>query len=212
MSRPYPPLSIYCINLDSRPDRWEHLQSIIKNTPIEHSIIRFPGITAANGIEGCRQSHNAIIRKAKEEGLPWVGIMEDDCTLYDHFSSEFPTILNELWIHKHEWEIFNSGPIDITSISRFEGKLVRIYNCTCAQFIIIQSSSYDKLINKFDDSSISTTDKPIDQYYRVLCSNKILTSIPPLTYQYASKSDIQSFNIGESNEFQKAWDKVMMFA
>lgn len=138
--------------------------------------------------------------------------MEDDCTLYDHFSSEFPTILDELWTHKSKWEIFNSGPIDITSISRFQGKLVYIQNCTCAQFIIIQFSAYDKLLNMFNHHDIHENDIPINQYYRVLCQYKIFTSIPPLTYQYSSKSDIQPFSIGESNEFQKAYQKVMLFA
>lgn len=81
----HPPLSIFCINLDSRPDRWEHFQFVMKDTPIVDSIQRFSGIVASNGVEGCRQSHISIIRKAKEENLPWVGIMEDDCTPYDHF-------------------------------------------------------------------------------------------------------------------------------
>lgn len=209
-----PKLNIFCINLDTRPERWEHLQKVIKDTGIQDSIVRIPGIVAATGIEGCRESHISVIRKAKDQNLPWVGIMEDDCTFYDHFSTEFPKILEELWQNRNEWEIYNSGPIDVMKcVSRFKGKLVRIGTCVCTQFVIIQRCAYDKLLQLFNDSSIPECDRPIDQYYRVVCENKIMTSVPPLTYQYTSVSDIQTnHSIGGSDEFRKSYQMLLAFS
>lgn len=106
-----PPLQIYCINLDHRPDRWTHIQNEVKKTELH--ISRFPGIYNVCGVTGCRESHFAVIRKAKADNLPWVGIMEDDCAFYDHFASEFPKALASLWSLRDDWEIFNSGPIDL---------------------------------------------------------------------------------------------------
>jgi hypothetical protein len=204
-----PPLEIFCINLDHRTDRWSHIQTEIKNTPLETLVTRFSGIKAEIGVVGCRESHFAVIRKAKELGLPWVGVMEDDCAFYPHFASEFPNVITSLWKHRDTWDIFNSGPIDIQCALRVEKQLLSIGNCTCLQFIIINSSAYDKILNSY---VMGISEGGVDLYYRDVCANRIFTWTPPLTYQIVSKSDVQTnYTIGETDEFQKAYAKVLMF-
>lgn len=204
-----PALNIYCINLDHRTDRWDHIQRQIQGTMIENTVIRFPGIKADDGIVGCRESHFAVIRKAKEQGLPWVGIMEDDCAFYPHFFVEYPKMLASIWNHRNKWDIFNSGPIDIQSVFRIDNQLVRIGNCTCLQFIIINSSAYDKILNSY---VVGESEGGIDLYYRDVCIDRVVTWAPPLTYQIVSKSDVQTgYNIGETDEFHKAYQKIMLF-
>lgn len=205
-----PALKIYCINLDHRTDRWAHIQTQIKGSVLENAVTRFPAIEAENGIVGCRESHFAVIRKAKEEGLPWVGVMEDDCAFYPHFSEIYPKMLASIWNHRYVWDIFNSGPIDIQSMFRIDKQLVRISNCTCLQFIIINNSAYDKILNSY---IVGKSEGGVDLYYGDICSNRVVTWAPPLTYQIGSKSDVQTgYNIGETYEFQLAYQKLSMFA
>ena len=205
-----PPLSIYCINLDHRTDRWASFQSTIQNTPVEQSVTRFSAIYRPQGVHGCRESHFAVIRKAQELGLDWVGIMEDDCAFYPHFSDMFSSILSKLWINKSEWDIFNSGPIDINSAYRFDDPpLIRVDTCTCLQFIIVNSSAYSKILDSY---ILGVSEGGVDLYYRDICTRRILTCTPPLTYQINSRSDVQDgYNIGETDEFKKAYDKLAIF-
>jgi hypothetical protein len=204
-----PPLKIYCINLDRRTDRWQHIQNQIQNTPVQNSVTRFPAIEHACGITGCRESHFAVIRKAQEEGLPWIGIMEDDCAFYPHFVSEFPNVLSLLWKHRDSWDIFNSGPINLKCIKRHESNLMQIGNCVCTQFIIINSNAYDKILNSY---KIGISDGGVDVYYSNICIDRIFSYAPLLTYQIVSKSDLQNgYCIGETDEFQKAYRILSFF-
>jgi hypothetical protein len=207
----HPDLPIYCINLDHRQDRWAHIKEVFKNTPIEHSIQRFPGIYASSGITGCRESHFALIRKAKEENYPWIGIMEDDCTPHMEFSQAFPKALELLWKHRNEWDIFNSGPIDVKSMARIEGGLIQIDDGVCTQFIIINQKAYDKILDSY---ILGVSEGGIDLYYRDLTikNKSMFTYAPLLTYQYISPSDVQKdYNIGETDEFIKSYNTFKSF-
>jgi hypothetical protein len=182
---------------------------MIKNTPIEHSVTRFPAIRHILGIDGCRESHFAIIRKAKTLGLPWVGIMEDDCAMYPHFSEMFPTVLDKLWSHRSDWDIFNSGPILISSVRQFDSPLLQIESCACTQFIIVNASAYDNILDSYNDD---VYDKRVDEYYGKLCKGRIFTCTPPLTYQIDSPSDVQEgYTVGATDLFIRAYQLVSIF-
>jgi hypothetical protein len=119
-------------------------------------------------------------------------------------------MLASIWNHRDKWDIYNSGPIDIQSMFRIDNKLIRIGNCTCLQFIIINGSAYDKILNSY---IINESEGGVDLYYRDVCIERVVTWAPPLTYQIVSKSDVQTgYNIGETDEFQKAYNKIMAFA
>lgn len=195
----YPP--IIAINLDHRKDRWADTLKAFPNVSIE----RFPAIQLPAGVDGCRESHFAILRIAKERGYPWVAIMEDDCEPYPHFWKEYNEILPLLWKHRSDWDIFNSGTIALTSMNRIEYNLIKISRCICTQFIIINCGAYDKILREYGPLS----DPSIDNYYSKF---RIVTCAPPLTYQRASKSDVQTdYNVGDTNQFQIAYKKIMMF-
>ena len=196
----YPPIIV--INLEHRADRWAETIAAFPGMTLE----RFSAIKAPSGIDGCRKSHLAVVRLAKERNYPWVAIMEDDCMPYPHFQQEYDSVLPLLWKHRSEWGIFNSGPINVTSASRFESNLVHVSTCTCTQFCIINSTMYDRILEHDEETGITS----IDNYYG--CISRIITCAPPLTYQRNSKSDVQMYyNIGQLNEFNIAYTKIMMF-
>lgn len=200
-----PPLPMFCINLDKRTDRWQEFQDTW-SVSYPH-IQRFSGIVGPTGVDGCRESHFTVIRVAKEAGYPWVCIMEDDCLPYEHFQKEFPNALSALWKHRDKWSVFNGGPIDTRSITRLDGQLLRIEHWACTQFIIVNASAYDTILNGYDHEKY----KPgaVDMYYRIYPS---VCWSPSLTYQRDSPSDVQvGYNVGAMPDFPKTYRKIGMF-
>lgn len=67
---------IFCINLDSRPDRWRECLRNFDKYHIEAE--RFPAISMANCTEACARSHMAVLKKLVDG--PWNNalIFEDD--------------------------------------------------------------------------------------------------------------------------------------
>ena len=45
---------IYCINLDSRPDRWKRVQEQLIKLGSHDRVERFPAVIHHSGAEGCR--------------------------------------------------------------------------------------------------------------------------------------------------------------
>jgi len=78
---------VYCINLDSRPDKWEHCEEEFEKWGLT-GIERYPGLVGKDldvtskelnpGEIGILMTHIEIIKQAKEDGLDNIMIMEDD--------------------------------------------------------------------------------------------------------------------------------------
>ena len=64
----------YVINLDERKDRWETITSKF-DIPLQ----RIPAIKDKIGWKGCGYSHMKALKMAKEKGLSFILILEDDC-------------------------------------------------------------------------------------------------------------------------------------
>ena len=87
---------IYCINLDTRPDRWRYARTQFARFGLKRKITRFPGIDlrddpALRAHEklqkdkysllancGCILSHRKIVETASKLGLKSVLVLEDD--------------------------------------------------------------------------------------------------------------------------------------
>jgi len=57
----------------------ENIKKLQKNYP-SFNFILVNGIRDENGARGCLLSHQFIIRMAKQKKLPYVWVIEDDCT------------------------------------------------------------------------------------------------------------------------------------
>ena len=66
----------FYINLDSRPDRKQHIENQL--TTIGVHAERFKAIKLTNGALGCSMSHLKILEMAKKNAWSHVLIMEDD--------------------------------------------------------------------------------------------------------------------------------------
>ena len=71
---------IYCINLDSRPDKWKLAQAEFKKYGIDNIVERFPGYIHESGtsLQGCTLSHVNLLKKCKKDKIYNVLVLEDD--------------------------------------------------------------------------------------------------------------------------------------
>jgi hypothetical protein len=187
------------INLDHRKDRYEALQASFPGQHIE----RFSALQHSDPEIGCRTSHLAVIRLAKERNYPWVLILEDDCEPYPEFQTEFPKVCEYLWKHKTDWDIYNGGP-NAEIIRKYDGAMLHIEGWISAQFIIVNSSVYDALLSH----NVSST-KKIDDYYATF---KTLTSSPMLTRQRDTFSDLAMCVTNNIPLFEQSRSKLRMFS
>jgi GR25 family glycosyltransferase involved in LPS biosynthesis len=204
MDSPAPSLTVFCINLANRVDRWADFTAAFAPLKDIVSYERFDALRGETGVDGCRASHLAVIAEAKRRGLPWVGIMEDDCQPYDHFASVYPNILTTLWRQRGAWDIYNSGPVGLRSVMHLEYPIMKIDTCACAQFVIIPAHAYDVMLAH--GASVTYAIDTLYEKYRVV------TSVPPLTYQRPSISDINKGEMGGIREmFDRAAKYISMF-
>ena len=68
---------IYCINLDSRPDRLQETENEFNMLGID-AYERIPGVVASSGKFGCSKAIANTIEKALAENYKTVLICEDD--------------------------------------------------------------------------------------------------------------------------------------
>lgn len=71
-------MDVFCIHLPHRVDRLENIKKIRQLYPCVNLHV-VDGIQHERGLTGCLLSHQKIVRMAKEQGRPYVCVIEDDC-------------------------------------------------------------------------------------------------------------------------------------
>jgi hypothetical protein len=199
MSEP-PPLNWIVINLDTRTDRWAHMQSAFPN----YSMERMSAIVSDDPEDACRLSHFTAVRLAKERGLPWIAVLEDDCMPYPEFEIEYPKVLQNLWAIYGQWDMYNGGA-NPCFISRYNAKFINIREWISTQFLIIPAYMYDTILAHNPEKDL----KKIDAYYSKICQT--LTSSPMLTYQFDMYSDLAKTHTNNYPLFESSRRSLKMF-
>jgi glycosyl transferase family 25 len=115
---------IYCINLDSRPDRWQEAVREFSALNIVDRVERVPAIAHANPREGCRLSHLECVRRADAAGAETVLIFEDDVIFRAYSHERFARYLARLRTIP-DWELFYLGGTVLANPERY-GELMRV--------------------------------------------------------------------------------------
>lgn len=178
----------YVINVAARKDRREQFESMVSQLNIGE-ITRFEAIRDhADGAWGCAQSHMAIIRMAKEQGLENVLIFEDDCLLSNTFESTINSTLSQLMSHR--WDFFYIGARLIAPARLETPNLARIIGAYTTHAYAISHTMYDEIL-AYDHKKY----KAIDVLYSFLTrhNNSFGDSFcmyPIGAYQRAGVSDL----------------------
>lgn len=110
----------YAINLTSRTDRRREMDRMLKRVGLSADggwVEYFPGVRPDSaggfpniGVRGCFLSHLGIYKKALDEGLPNVVIMEDDLEIEPAFMEQSTALVEALRRHE-DWGFAYFGHI-----------------------------------------------------------------------------------------------------
>jgi hypothetical protein len=175
----------------------------------------------------------AIAREAAARGLPWVLVVEDDCTPAcgrvgdndctpacgrvgdndctpaEDFARRWPAVREALWSSRDSWDIFLGGPTFVEGpVRRIGGAsdLLEVEQGFALHFYVLNTSAYATAA-----AWNAERDGPIDVYY----SGAMRIAASPaghLALQRPSASDIQGREVDYGREFRDSEAKLMALA
>lgn len=189
----------FCINLDSRPDRWESAQEEFA----KHSfnVERVSGIEGSKmnldfppeikeGAVGCALSQFFCIKYAKQLGLDTFLLLEDDIQFDENINELFNQYIKEV---PSDWDMLYLGGQHFHGMN-LQQVSEHVYKCEytlAAHSVAFNHRVFDRFIDKLIDIT-----KPCDVHYAE--SHKEINAyviIPHLTWQRNSYSDIEKTNV-----------------
>ena len=202
----------YVINLDSRPDRWTKMLEKFKDAPFQ--LERFSAIKDSVGWKGCGNSHMALIQMAKDNNLPSILIMEDDCNPSKEFNEYWPKIKKWLDSNKNKWDIFIGGNTYYGSVftSSKDKQLntiepvctikpdIKLYSTKllCLHFYYLNSSAYDRFLEWKNDIDKNGA---VDVWPNTI-KMKIISCIPFIASQNEDYSNINNTTANYKSMFK----------
>ena len=146
---------IYCINLDSRPDRWNQCLEEFKKINIENLVERFPAVQLSPGIAGCTKSHYEIIKLCKKNNFKNVLILEDDVNFINlDFFGTLDKTLSQLKLKNLSYDMLYLGGNllqDSTRNFRIDSNLSKLSYCKTTHAFAINESIYNIFLDSFKD-------------------------------------------------------------
>lgn len=143
----------FCINLDSRPDRWEECKLEFEKIGLEHYVERVPAFQMSPGIAGCSKSHHECVRLAKLRNYKRVLILEDDVTfigpqLYDLLCKAHDQ-LEHAGLSYHM--LYFSANLRGDQNHLIDSNLAKIVSAKAAHAYILDNSTYDFILDAYSD-------------------------------------------------------------
>lgn len=191
----------YIINLDHRKDRLAQIQNDFKEAPFQ--LVRFPAVKADPPQQGCARSFVNLVRMAKEKGLPTILIFEDDNAPEPESFENWVIMKEYLDTHMNDWEIFNGGMRNISSIQKKIDindtiKLIKPTGGYSNNWIYINQNAYDKIL-QWEAQGKPLIDLWFSNHFNIWCS------YPFLGLQHSGQSDIEKNfrDFNQENEMVK---------
>lgn len=185
---------IYCINLDSRPDRWQHAQAEFKKAGIEDRVQRFSAIKENDGRVGVIKSNLAIVKMAKEKKLKNVLVFEDDVEfIVDDPQKVLQDSIDQ--IGNIKWHLFYLGANTHEKLLKFKPNLILLKKSFAVHSMAYSNLVYDMFINRFTGlNEIKKHDDILDVYFASKIQEKYvcLMTNPMMTTQMNDYSDIEN--------------------
>lgn len=158
----------YLINLKSRPDR---LFQSLAQLP---DLIRFDAIEG--GADGCKKSHQAIIKIAMKEKLPMVMVFEDDFIITDNRLQEAVESL------PNDFDILYLGGRPKVPLKRYNDVLFHCQETVLTHALVYSERVYHKILG---------AKTPIDQWLRRTIQRNGRCYFTDMVRQRADFSDIR---------------------
>lgn len=198
----------YVINLEQRTDRLAQIQNDFKDAPFQ--LVRFPAVKSYTPQQGCASSFVNLVRMAKEKDLPTILIFEDDNAPEPQSFENWTIIKEYLDTHMNDWEIFNGGMRNISSIQEKIDlnqniKLIKPKGGYSTNWIYINKNAYDKIL-QWEQEGKPLIDLWFANNFNIWCS------YPFLGLQHSGVSDVEKnyrdFN-QENKMIKENFDKLL---
>jgi hypothetical protein len=160
---------VFCINLDSRTDRWEIVRdrSLVAGLEVERFSAfpsKPPRSTNARGeggpwkeaVKACARSHIAAVREAVQRGAHSVFIFQDDVVFHPRFDAKLRNWIVDL---PEDWDLLYlggwhprterdpvRGEIEITRPEHVSGNVYRLHHDFCLHAVGIKSSVFEDIM------------------------------------------------------------------
>jgi hypothetical protein len=212
---PFP--EILVINLDHRSDRWTTIAERCARAGLQPN--RVSAVVEKPGWKGCGRSHVRCVEIAKERGLPWVLIIEDDALFSPESIGRFRSLLPHLWQNRDKWERFSGGPNlppriipkPVIRIMSQEHRLLYVRGLA-AHFNLIHAGAYDAVL-RWDPR----IDRMIDVYFMALETHprtifNSIATVPFIATQEPGVSDVDARgNVDYTRVFRFSEQKLSQF-
>jgi GR25 family glycosyltransferase involved in LPS biosynthesis len=187
---------IYCINLDKRPDRWEHAQKEFEKVGILDRVERISGVDSGelNGNIGCNKSHIKCIELAKSRKIENVLVFEDDVVFINDTLKVLEKSLKQL---DFSWHMLYLGANTHQPLFKVKPNLSILKNAFALHAAAYNQKIYDTILNNFNARD-KINPNNILEFYDVWVAHKIQTNYtclvcnPIIATQYNDFSDIQN--------------------
>ena len=190
----------FCINLDSRQDRWKSVCREAKSFPPSFKLHRFNAISNPKEPRtGCAESHIALARMAKNMGMEYVLVLEDDVYFTEAPYEAFHLSLSNV---PSDWDILLGGYYETPLGDRVSDNIYKVYYAQCTHCIIYRETSYEWLM-RYSNVPIG-----IDDYISYLAATKKINLYrihPSIAKQKKGFSDIKNtvFDWNDENHYLK---------
>ena len=135
----------FYINLDSRPDRKQHVERQLGIIGINAQ--RFKAIKLPNGALGCSMSHLKLIETAKANNWPHILVVEDDI-LFTNPSLFIQQCNKFLSTHK-EFDVALISGNNVPPYREIDATCVQVTKCQTTTGYLVQNHYFDTLIQNY---------------------------------------------------------------
>lgn len=189
-------LDAYCIHLPHRSDRLAHIARLQAAAPWLHVHLVDAVHTPEAGWKGCLQSHQAVVRYAKDNRFPYVLVLEDDCDLLvspSEFKAALVASIDYLTTTPSAQIVSGCGNLVTKTATMVDSRggvrFLTAPDVRTTHCILYSAASYDAVLS-FDP------DIPIDDQMN-RCN--IVFTYPYLATQRPGHSDIQDASVEYTN-------------
>lgn len=134
---------IFYINLASRPDRKQHVESQLKSLGITE-FQRFNAIKLENGALGCSMSHLKCLETAKAAGWSHLLIVEDDILFLN--PELFKSQLNKFLSTHKMWDVVLVGGNNVPPYQPIDDTCIKVGSCQTTTGYLVNGHYFDTLI------------------------------------------------------------------
>jgi len=185
----------FYINLDTRPDRKERVETQLNIIGIKAD--RFKAIKLNNGAIGCSMSHLKLLENAKKNNLPHILIVEDDI-LFTKPSVFIENFNKFLTLHK-KFDVVLLAGNNLPPFFPIDNTCVRVTTCQTTTGYLVLNHYFDILIENYKKGIEQLIKSPndhrlyaIDKYwFKLQRRDKWYLIIPLTVSQKRDYSDIE---------------------